>query len=202
MCSDSDVSGQHASLWINVCITAVCVLTGDEPTGWRGTGPLRSRGHKSAMWLWEVHFRIHKHTLPVWLKVSLSVYCMYSAFQPASQTDRPHLGSDQWKAIPLPSSLPSPCSLRLSSHPGRGSGEVGVVGQTGPAVWPQTSECVYVGGREGSTGLITDPATHWASQTATSQPVAATELQQKHCRICTVTAWECVLVSQTSISSI
>ena len=45
-------------------------------------------------------------------------------------------------------------SQPLSSHPGRGSGEVAVVGQTGPAVWPQTSE----GCRERSTGLITDPS--------------------------------------------
>lgn len=32
---------------------------------------------------------------------------MYSTFQ-ADRTDRPHLGSNQWKAVPLPSSLPAP----------------------------------------------------------------------------------------------
>lgn len=78
----------------------------------RGTGPLRSRGHKGAMWLWEVHFRIHKHTLPVCLNVSLSVYCMYSTFQPHRQTDRQtgHIwGATNGRPSPFPSSLPAPC---------------------------------------------------------------------------------------------
>ena len=82
----------------------MCVLTGKEPTSWHGTGPLWSGGHKGAMWLWEVHFRIHKHTLPVCLNISLSVYCTAHS----SQTDRPHLGSKRWRSIPLPSPLPAP----------------------------------------------------------------------------------------------
>lgn len=67
----------------------------------------------------------------------------------SSQRDRQATSGERPVEGRPPFSLVSPCSLRLSSHPERGSGEVGVVGQTGPAVRPQTSECVYVGGREG-----------------------------------------------------
>lgn len=121
----------------------VCELMGEELTSWCGTQTLWYRGQKGAVWPWEVYFRKHKHTLPVYLNISLSVYCMYCTFQTDRQTDRPHLESNQ---RPSPFLLPSllPC---LSSHPERGSGEVGVVGQTGPAVWPQTSlsVCMWEG---------------------------------------------------------
>ena len=105
----------------------------------------------------------------------MSLYPSTVCTEHSSQRDRQATSGERPVEGRPPFFLVSPCSLRLSSHPERGSGEVGVVGQTGPAVRPQTSECVYVGGREGSTGLITDPTTHWASQTATSQPAAATE---------------------------
>lgn len=46
-----------------------------------------------------------------------------------AQTDGPHLGSDLWRAT-LPSRPPLRCPPQ-SSHPARGSGEVGAVGPTG-----------------------------------------------------------------------
>ena len=85
---------------------------GGEPTSWRGTGPLRSRGHKGAMWLWKVHFRIHKHPLPVCLNASLSVYCMYRTFQTDRQTG--HIwGATNGRPSPFPSSL----SVLPACHP-------------------------------------------------------------------------------------
>lgn len=162
------------------CVT-VCVPMGEELPSWRGTCPLRSRGPKGGMWLWEVHFRIQKHTLPVCLNASLSIYCMYSTFQTARQTARQtgHI----WGATNgrLPSfSIFSPGSLPLSSHPERGSGEVGVVGQTGQLC--DHSVCIWEGGRDPQALLQTQLHTGPHKQLLHSQrqPSRAT-LQDLYC---------------------
>lgn len=118
--------------------------TGGELPSWHGTCPQRSRGPKGGMWLWEVHFRIQKHSLPVRLNVSLTIYCMYSTFQPARQTHRQT--SHIWKAALLFRRFSQLPASVIPPREGKWWGWSGW--PDGPAVWPQ---CVYgrEGGREG-----------------------------------------------------
>lgn len=100
--------------------------------------------------------------------VPLPVQRADAAFLPERQTN--HI----WRATRgrlLCFSDSSLGSLPLSSHPERGSGEVGVVGQMGQLCDHSVCLC----GRERFIALITDPTTQWASENPTSQPAAASE---------------------------
>lgn len=153
---------------------------------------LCSPGATGAMWLWKVHFRIHKHTLPVSLNASLSIYCMYSTFQTDRQTG--HI----WGATNV---SPSPfLLLSLLAAPVIPPREGKWWGWSG---WPDWASCVTtdlwvcVCGREGGIQRpYYRPTTNWASQTATSQQLAAETLQDLYCdsmRMCA-----CVLLSITN----
>lgn len=113
-----------------------------------------------------------------------------SSSQPArqtdTQTDKPHLEG----CPPFPSVLPAPCLC----HPTQ-RGEVVRLEWLARQASCVTTVCIWEGGREGSTGLITDPTTHWASQTATSQPVRET-LQDLYCD--NLRIYTCVLPSVTN----
>lgn len=166
---------------------------GEELPSWRGTCPLRSKGPKGGMWLWKVHFRIQKHTLPVCLNASLSIYCMYSTFQTARQTDTS--GEQPMEGCPpFPSFLPAPCLC----HPTQ-RGEVVRLEWLARRASCVTTVCVY--GREGGrdpqallqTQLHTGP--HKQLLHSQRQPSRAT-LQDLYCH--NMRMYACVLLSITN----